>query len=346
MSKDHTAKKSRVEQKEKLKIVVIGGGTGSYTVLQGLKQYDDISCTAIVSMFDSGGSTGRLRDEFGQLPKGDIRRCILALAPETTDTKILRQLLDFRFNKGHGLDGHSFGNLLMLALQEITQNEYTTIQETAKLLQCKGQVLPVSVGNAHLCAELEDGTVLIGEAAIDVPSAPRAKIKRVFLDEQVHALQEAIDAIMSADIIVLGPGDIYTSIIPNLLIDGISQALQQTHAHIAYIVNVMTKHGESDQFTASDFVKTIEAQLGTQAIDTVICNNTQISKELQEKYLQEYSEQVHIDEDNISYPVLSGDLLHIGQFVRHDSKKLAAILRELAKVYILERKNKKSIPLI
>ena len=220
------------------KIVTIGGGAGSFTVLKGLKKYP-IAITAIVTTFDSGGSSGLLRDEFGILPPGDVRRCLVALSEEE---KILRRLFMFRFEKKSSLQGHSFGNLFLTALSSIFKDDNLAIEKAGELLNINGKVLPVSLSKSHLCATLEDGTIIEGETNIDIPKHDsESKIKKIFLEPKAKLNSKARKAIMEADIIVVGPGDLYTSIIPNFLVGGMLEAMKKTKAKKIYIANLMTK---------------------------------------------------------------------------------------------------------
>ncbi len=311
-------------------IVVIGGGTGSFTVLKGLKRYTN-NLTAIVSMFDSGGSTGVLRDELGHLPPGDVRRCILALAPEDAHTDVLRDLMSFRFENGKGLNGHSLGNLLLTALKEITKDEVLAIEKLSKLLGLKGRVLPVTIDNSQLCAVMEDGTIVKGETNIDIPKHdPNLRIKKLFVEPTAHALIDSIDAIKNADKIIIGPGDLYTSIIPNLLVKGISEAIRESKAKKIYVCNVMTKYGETNNYKASDFLKEIENYLGEKTVDVMICNTELGEEALLKKYTEEKAYPVEIDVENLSHvQLMADDFLNKAEIIRHDSMKLAKTIMNL-----------------
>ncbi|MBI4919317.1 YvcK family protein [archaeon] len=311
-------------------IVVIGGGTGSFTVLKGLKRYTN-NLTAVVSMFDSGGSTGILRDELGHLPPGDVRRCILALAPEDTHTDVLRDLMSFRFENGKGLSGHSLGNLLLTALKEITKDEVLAIERLSQLLGLKGRVLPVTIDNSHLCAVMENGTIVRGETNIDIPDHdPNLKITKLFVDPPAHALIDAIDALKNADKIVIGPGDLYTSIIPNFLVKGIPEAIKESKAKKIYICNVMTKYGETNDYKASTFLKEIEKYLGEKSVDVMICNTELGEETLLKKYSEEKAYPVEIDVENLSHvQLIADDFLNKAEIIRHDSMKLAKTIMNL-----------------
>ncbi len=309
------------------KFVVIGGGTGSFTLLKGLKKYTD-QITAVVSMFDSGGSTGKLRDEFGILPPGDVRRCLVALSADEDGT--IRKLFDYRFDKDGSLNGHSFGNLFLTALTKITGNEVEAIKECSHILNIKGKVLPVTIDNSTLCAVLEDGKIIKGETNIDIPKHNgNLHIDSVFLEPEAYVFSEVVDEILEADIIVIGPGDLYTSVIPNLLVKGVSEAIQQSKAKKVYVCNLMTKHGETDGFKASDFVKQIKKYLKCD-LDFVILNNKIGSKDLVNKYSKERAYPVKIDQENLkSIKIVSKDLITEPDLIRHSSEKLA---QEIAKI--------------
>src|SRR3989344_1450850 len=228
------------------KILVIGGGTGTFTVLSGLKKYP-VSLSAIVTMADDGGSNKVIRDEFGLLPVSDIRQCFVALAEENGEvSQLMRKLFMYRFHQGNGISGMTFGNLFMAALTEILGSQKEAIEKTGKILRIKGQVIPVSFEDTRLAALYECGHTVIGEHQIDEPKHNgKLQIKELFLQPKVKANPDAVSAILNADIIVLGPGDLYTSTIPNLLVEGISDALKQTKAKIMYVINLMTKDGQT-----------------------------------------------------------------------------------------------------
>lgn len=308
------------------RVVVIGGGTGVFTVLSGLKEFP-YHLSAIVSMADDGGSTGTLREEFGVLPPGDIRRALIALSNSDV---MLSKLFNYRFEEGNSLSGHSLGNLLITALERITGSFDLAIKEAVKILHVKGDVIPVTLENTRLCAELENGDIIHGETNIDVPKHNgKLRIKRIFLDPQVDANPDAVRAIERADAIILGPGDLYTSILPNLLVDHLVGHITKASAKKIYIVNVMTKFGETNSFRASDFVHEIESYLGKDSLDFAVVNTAAPESSLLEKYQEEKDESVVYDKDNFSdikAEVVTGDFLRTGQFVRHDSGKLALAL--------------------
>ncbi len=311
------------------KIVVIGGGTGSYTVLRGLK-YGDHEVTAIVSMMDSGGSTGILHDEYGVLPPGDVRRCMVALSASPL---LVRKAFQYRFTKIDGLKGHTLGNLIITAFKELLGDDLQAIDATCQLLNIKGTVLPVTAEQTNLCAELEDGQVIRGEKNIDMPKHdPMLRIQRVFLQPSVRAYAKALAAIRAADKIVIGPGDLYTSIIPNLLVDGIADAIRDAPAKKVYICNLTTKYGETNSFRAADFVREITKYLGGSGLDVVIVNKQALPREWAEKYRAENAEQVAYTHEELAAfgaHVIEADLLDIQAIVRHNSFKLYELITRL-----------------
>jgi len=299
------------------KVVVIGGGSGSYLVLKGLKEYP-LQIYSIVSMFDSGGSTGKLRDQLGVLPPGDVRRCLIALADDDHEN-ILRELFLFRFEGG--VENHSLGNLILTAAEQNYGNIAEGIKKLSKVLNLKGTVLPVSLDNAQLCAELEDGTKIKGETNIDVPEGDRARISKVFLEPQAKLNPEAAEAIREADLVVIGPGDLYTSLIPNLLVDGIQEALAESKARIVYVCNLMTKKGETDGFRVSDFVNEVENYL-PRPVDHIICNENHISRMSLERYRLNNQFPVIFDMTEDQRAIVA-ELIDQPNVVRHNLRKLA-----------------------
>jgi uncharacterized cofD-like protein len=311
------------------KIVVIGGGTGVFTVLVGLKKYFN-DLTAIVTMADDGGSTGILREEFGILPPGDIRRALIALS--ASDNKILSTLFNYRFREGSGLSGHSFGNLMIAALERITGNFHDAIEEAGKILAVRGRVLPVTLGKTSLMAELENGKIVKGEENIDVPKHDgHLRIKRIWLHPAVSVNPNAKEAILSADAIILGPGDLYTSLIPNLLVKGVRESIRRSKAKKIYFVNLMTKFGETNGFRASDFVSVVEKYLGKGILDYAVANKTRPSPMRIRPYIKERAEFVDPESLNLTgktMPILANLIRNYG-FVRHDPEKLAQIVKML-----------------
>ncbi|MEE9198458.1 MAG: gluconeogenesis factor YvcK family protein, partial [Dehalococcoidia bacterium] len=316
-----------------LKIVVIGGGTGNYIVLRGLKHYTP-NLSAIVAMTDSGGSSGRLRNELGQLPPGDVRQCLIALSPDNHSDLILRQLFDYRFDRGMGLEGHSFGNLFLAALTEIAGSTADAILAAGTMLQIKGTVLPVTLSKSDLHARLVDGSELVGEASIDVRKEKVGiQIDYVYLNPKAYIYPPVASAIEEADLVVMGPGDLYTSIIPNLLVDGVSDSIRKSGARVVYVGNLMTKPGESDSFKTSTFVKEILEYLGSGAcIDYLVLNDHPFPEKVLERYKRANAYPVELDLEECSRlvpHVVQRPLLANGAPLRHDSDTLAQVLMEV-----------------
>ena len=300
-----------------------------YTVLTALKPHFK-NLTAIVTMADDGGSTGILREEFGMLPPGDIRRALVALS--ASDNKMLANLFSYRFQEGVGLVGHTFGNLLITALHRITNDFEQAIEEAGKILLAEGKVVPVTLDRAQLLAELEDGQIIKGESNIDIPNHDgRIKIKRAWLKPEVALNSNARKAILEADLVIIGPGDLYTSLIPNLLVGGMREVLQKTKAKVAYFTNLMTKFGETNNFSASDFINILQSYLGKEVLDFAIINNRKPSPQRLAAYIQERAEFVMPDLENIrpnkNFMPITADLLRPKGFVRHDAEKIAKAIR-------------------
>lgn len=308
------------------KIVVIGGGTGVFTVLSGLRKFP-LDLTAVVTMADDGGSTGVLREEFGILPPGDVRRVLVAMAD--TDKRLLSELFNYRFKEG-GLRGHAFGNIMLTALERMCGNFEKAVEEAAHILGVRGSVLPVTLDNVRLCAELENGMVIKGETNIDIPKYdPRLKIKRLFLKPPAKINPRARHAILDAKMIVIGPGDLYTSILPNLLVQGVSKAIKKSKAKKVYVINLMTKYGETDGFTASDFLHALEKYIGRGVLDYVLVNTERPSRERMKRYEKEHAEFVEpVGFFQKPMPVFANFLRPRG-LVRHDPDRLAKVLTSL-----------------
>lgn len=283
-------------------------------------------------MADSGGSSGRLRDEFGFLPAGDVRRCLVALAADDEAGMLLRRLFEYRFDRGSGLAGHTFGNLLLTALTDLTGGMDRAILEAAHLLRVKGRVLAVTLSDSHLYAELEDGVVIAGEAAIDTRQEGMP-IRRVYLQPRAEATPEALKAIRTADLIVIGPGDLFTSLIPNLLVEGVREAIAHSAARTVYVCNVMTKRGETDGYAASDFLRVITRYLGDGGLDVALLSYyEQLPRDVLARYAAQGSMPVSIDQErcyNYAPRLLVRPLAAAGTLVRHDSDRLAEVLVEL-----------------
>lgn len=320
-------------------IVVIGGGTGTYTVLSGLKKYP-VNLTAIVSMADDGGSNRVIRDEFGLLPTSDIRQCLVALAEENGESeKIMRSLFLHRFSRGKGIKGMTFGNLFMAALSDILGSQSEAIKSTSKILKIRGSVIPVTLDNVRLVAEYENGETVVGEHLVDEPKHDGTiRITRAFLRPRARANPEAIKAILNAHMVILGPGDLYTSLVANLLVQGISQALCKTRAKVVYILNLMTRYGQTYGFSARDHVVVLAQYLGRARIDGIVVNSEPLPKNVLKKYKNEKSAPVVDDFQDThtqimrfplvqekEYKKMGGDILQ-RSFIRHDSDKLAKVL--------------------
>ncbi len=318
-------------------IVVIGGGTGTFTVLSGLKKYLH-NLTAVVSMADDGGSTGRLRDELGVLPPGDIRQCLVALSEADL---LLRDLFNYRFEKGD-LKGHSFGNLFISAFEKITGNLDKALEEVGNVLKIKGGVLPVTLDKVWLRAKLENGTELNGENEINNSRfLSKSGIKKLFLSPQAKANSKVIQAILGADAVVVGPGNLYCSIVPNLLVKGIPEAIKKSRALKIYNCNLMTKHGHTDGFLVNDFVNAIEQYIGDKVFDYVIFGAKKPSATLLRKYSHEGDwvspdSKALKDKRFIGANLASLTLYHQDPadklkrtLIRHDSDKLAKAIISL-----------------
>jgi uncharacterized cofD-like protein len=334
-----------------LRIVSVGGGTGLSTLLSGLKEFvgNEFTqnvwvdlLTAIVTVTDDGGSSGRLREEFQMLAPGDIRNCIAALAE---DEHLLTKLLRYRFDSGGELSGHSLGNLLLTALTNITGDFLDAIKVISEVLAIKGRIFPSTMENASLLAELVDGRIIEGESKI---TGARSRIQKLWLSHECHPLPETLEAISQADIITIGPGSLFTSIIPNLLVNGIVEAICQSAALKIYISNIMTQPGETEGFGGEDHLHTLFDYSPRLKFDYVIVNATPIGAELREKYLADGSVQVEFKSEtcqafaqasetvvNIGehsaqrFQVVRGDLLNESGLVRHDPRKLARMIVDL-----------------
>ena len=316
-----------IKENNEAKVVVIGGGTGLSTMLRGLKQYTS-HITAIVTVGDDGGGSGKLREDLGMLPPGDIRNCILALA----DTEpLMEDLLQYRFTEG-SLKGQCFGNLFLAAMAGISENFEDAVQKMSSVLAVKGKVLPVTLDDMKLIAELENGEIIEGESKIPSEVIVRnTRIKKIAIKPiDAKPLEEAIKAINNADVIIMGPGSLYTSIIPNLLVKGIPEAICKSPAKKVYISNVMTQPGETDGFKVSNHLKVLMDYGVAENIDYVIANNGIIPPDIKEKYAKENAKLVVLDYENISnlnVNVIEADLIKITKrYVKHNAEKLAELI--------------------
>ncbi|PXW91468.1 putative cofD-like protein [Streptohalobacillus salinus] len=321
-------------EEERKKVTVLGGGTGMPVVLRGLKRYP-VDLSAIVTVADDGGSSGRLRHEMSIPAPGDIRNVIAALSEVEP---MMEALLQHRFVNGHGLSGHSMGNLILAAMTSITGDFYSGIKEIAKVFNVRGNIYPVANQNLHLHAEMMDGEIIYGES--NIPKAQKP-IRRVFVEpKSAEPLSEAIDAILEADLIVISPGSLYTSTLPNLIMPQIAEALRQTKADVVYVCNVMTQNGETDKFTAFDHARVILEHVGIGVIDTIMVHDSDITKDVLARYLEEQAQPVVYDKERLktlSLEIIEADIVNDEHHVlRHDKDKVAAILCQLINVEAAE----------
>ncbi len=324
----------------KKKVVIIGGGTGSVAVLTGLKKFEDFDLSVIVSMTDDGGSNAVIRDQFGLLPLSDVRKSIIALA--YTDQDILRQLFTYRFDRGDGIKGHTLGNLIMLALSDITKSELGAIEATSTLFDVRGHVIPVTLERTSLVATYDDGSVIESEHLIDEPEEDDGnKIVQLSLSKEVAAYNKAVQAIEEADVIIAGPGDLYTTTLANIIIKGIPEAMQKNKGKFIFISNLMTKKGQTHWMKAKDLVGEITTYAGRKP-DLVLVHDDG----LPEEGLRQYAEKQEFPiDDNLGagdgYDVVRRDIIFDGRIerdkgdslirslIRHDADKLGDVLREL-----------------
>lgn len=318
---------------EALRIVAIGGGTGLSTLLHGLKEYASPPCqveiTAVVTVTDDGGSSGRLRREFPVLPPGDIRNCLVALSE---DEAVLSRLFQYRFSDGEGLKGHSFGNLFLTALSDITGDFALAVKVSSQILATRGRIFPSTARDVAIEAVLQDGVILHGETSISRSTARIREIRLV--PATCEPLPETLEAIQNADLITMGPGSLFTSVVPNLLVMGIPEAIRRSPALKACIVNLMWQPGETINFRASDHVDAIHQHAGGRLVDIAVLNNRPISEALLRKYELELARPVENDTERLremSVEVAAADLLLEGATVRHNPEATAALVIELAR---------------
>ena len=308
------------------KLVVIGGGTGLSTLIHGLKAYTT-RITAIVTVADDGGSSGRLREEFGVLPPGDIRNCLVALADAEP---LMQDLFQYRFAPESALRGHNFGNLFITAMTQITGDFERAIQASSRVLNIRGRVIPSTCTAVRLVAEHEDGSVTVGESRISQAPLP---IRRLYLEPAAPPpTQEALAAVREADAVILGPGSLYTSIIPNLLVDGLAAAIVQAKALKLYVCNVMTQFRETTDFKASDHVRALVAHTNPGMLQVCVVNTKPVPSELLEKYRHEQAYPVEADVETIrrlGYQVVAEDVISATNYVRHDADRLARLIIDL-----------------
>lgn len=338
---------------KKKKVVVIGGGTGTYTVLSGLKKYTSkIEISAVVSMMDSGGSNRVIRDEFGLLPTSDIRQCILALASNNSE-KVIRDLFNYRYTQGTGISGMTFGNLFMAALTDILGSQKLAINETQRILDVKGKIIPVTFDNSELVATYDNGIQVLGEHFIDEPSKKTIYHRIINLEvfPKAKVNPEVSKALREADVIVFGPGDLYTSILCNLVVDGVAKKVFLSRAKKVYVANIMTRFGQTDGFGLKEHLTEMQKYLGKNSIDYCLFNSNQkISKKALNWYRDNDSDLI-IDNFSNSSESMGGDFKNlklikkdlvsnkfykksksdklIRSLIRHDSDKLAKAIVEL-----------------
>ncbi|MCT4662979.1 MAG: YvcK family protein [Tissierellales bacterium] len=313
-------------------IVIIGGGTGLSVVLRGLKNITP-NITAIVTMADDGGGSGKLREDLGMLPPGDIRSCILSLA---NTEPIMEKLLQYRFGEGE-LKGQSFGNLFLAAMNGICGNFENAVKEMANVLAVTGQVLPMTIETVDLSAKLKNGMIVNGESKIPHGAMVfDSEIEEIFLQPtQVKPLSESLDAIKNADIVILGPGSLYTSVIPNLLVEGIKEAIIDSKAKCIYLPNVMTQPGETTGYDVVDHIKAIERHTGLELIDEIIVNSELIPDDVLEQYILEGANQVLLDEKQkqslkqCNIEIIEAEFIEVNKgYIRHDALKLSEIIKK------------------
>ena len=311
-----------------VRIVTIGGGSGQFALLSGLRRLVGVRICAVVSMMDSGGSTGRLRDELGTLPPGDVLKCILALSPHQ---ETARSIFQKRFKKDRRLKGHNAGNMLLTMLSRYTGSFPAGVQALAEILDVQGEILPVTIDRATLVAELTDGSRIFGESAIDMPRGhQRETIRDVYLvphhSDAITVYPPVLKAIDKADIVILGPGDLFTSIIPNLLVPGLKEKLASISVPVYQVVNIMTKFGETNHFQACDFIATLESFTGRR-ITGAIVNNRRPDDRLLDLYRKQKSDFVDIGITDDCCPLIVENLLETsGDIIRHDPTKLAGVI--------------------
>ncbi|REE66397.1 putative cofD-like protein [Paenibacillus taihuensis] len=322
-------------RKEQLpRIVVIGGGTGLSVMLRGLKE-KPLDITAIVTVADDGGSSGILRNELQMPPPGDIRNVLIALADVEP---LLSDMLQYRFNSGTGLAGHSLGNLMLAAMTDISGDFVSGVRMLSKVLAVRGRVLPAAGEAIVLKAETVDGTIITGES--NIPKAGKA-IKRVFIEPpDVEPLEEAVEAIRQADAILIGPGSLYTSIIPNLLVPKLAESIVDSNAVKMFVCNVMTQPGETDNYSVSDHLAAVHAHIGHHLFDYVIVNDGEIPEQVQMKYAERGAKAVHLDLEEVKrrgYEVIADKLVLFRTYLRHDAVRLSHHIYQLVESW-MERK--------
>lgn len=324
-----------VQKRERPRIVVMGGGTGLSVMLRGLKEMP-LDITAIVTVADDGGSSGILRSELQMPPPGDIRNVLTALADVEP---LMSEMMRYRFSSGSGLAGHSLGNLILAAMTDISGDFVTAVRELSRVFAVRGRVLPAADEAVVLSAEMEDGIIVTGESKI--PEAG-GRIKRVFLEpSEVEPLPEAVAAIEEADAILIGPGSLYTSILPNLLVPKLAEAVMASEAIKIFVCNVMTQPGETDGYTVSDHLQAIYDHVGKHLFDYVIVNSGDIPPQVQDKYAEKGAKPVELDYDEVTslgYKVIADTLVLFRTYLRHDADKLSRHIFQLVQDWILRKR--------
>jgi uncharacterized cofD-like protein len=319
-------------------IVTVGGGTGSYTVLSGLKNIPDVSLTALVSMSDDGGSTGVLRDELGVLPPGDVRQCLVALS-EHSD--VMRKLMNYRFSEGM-LRGHSFGNIFLAALEKVTGDFAEGVEVASEIMKVRGNVVPITKNKAELSIRLLNGKILAGENKIQDANFEDTGIKDIFYKNKVELNRKAEEAILKADYIILGPGNYYCSVVPNFIVNGFKEAINESKAKIILPINLTNKLGHTTNWKVSNYVNDVEKHIG-KLVDFILVNNEEPSKEQIERYKLEEGDGVLVEDDfkdnrvvrvallsHIIPPSIKEDISpNTRGFIRHDSEKLADCIKKI-----------------
>ena len=324
-----------VETTGRIRVVTVGGGTGSSVLLRGLKSYADrIDITAIVTTFDDGGSSGRLRNEFGVPALGDLRRCIAALLPEDAEYYVVESMLEHRFSSGGSMDGHSLGNLMLLGAMQRSGSLSDAVASIGSSLHLAGRVVPVSDEPSDLCAELEDGTLIQGESAVGERNEALFGPSRIYLDPPVAANPDTLAALRNADVVVLGPGDLFASVIPNLLTGGVEEAIGESSCRILQVCNIAMKAGEVGGYAASDFVKSVNRYLakGEKRVDAILVHKSELGM-TEDIRLVECDEEVRVLVDNVLARRVSDETAPR----RHDSDKLAAAVMEYVDAVIAHR---------
>ncbi|NBC73408.1 gluconeogenesis factor YvcK family protein [Paenibacillus sacheonensis] len=323
------------KKEQQPRIVVIGGGTGLSVMLRGLKE-KPLDITAIVTVADDGGSSGILRNELQMPPPGDIRSVLIALADVEP---LLSDMLKYRFNSGTGLAGHSLGNLMLAAMTDISGDFVSGVRMLSKVLAVRGRVLPAAGEAIVLKGETVDGTIITGES--NIPKAGKA-IKRVFIEPaDVEPLEEAVEAIREADAILIGPGSLYTSIIPNLLVPKLAQSIVESDAVKIFVCNVMTQPGETDNYSVSDHLAAVHAHIGHHLFDYVIVNDGEIPEQVQQKYAEMGAKAVHLDLEEVKrrgYEVIADKLVLFRTYLRHDAARLSHHIYQLVENWMQRKR--------